>query len=361
MAKEDKKGKAKLAKKASNQIEKNKIKTTPTGKSKQKSEVKSIKKTKPTAKPLKPSNHKKTSDKNLKTPSKKAQTNKPQEKKKASSKKVLAKKDIDKKTTSKKIPAKKAIDKKDLIQKENKKKISGKSSISKVPKFKTPKTITIKLKDLELDQSNKKNIKNQIEKTTDNMVPEKRTKRAYRKSGKNLATSEFISTKFQPSNTLKDFVTPTTIFTQNGRRFGDEHRLANTKTLKKEVKPKTKYLSKPNINKLRSILMDQRKKLLEGLGNAVTDLQDEMVTVADPNDRASQETDLALELRERDRETKLIRKIDRTLERINKNDYGYCDICGIEIGMNRLEARPMATLCIDCKELQEFKEKQSVR
>ena len=79
---------------------------------------------------------------------------------------------------------------------------------------------------------------------------------------------------------------------------------------------------------------------------------------ADPNDRASQESDMALELRNRDRERKLIKKIDETLNKINEQDYGYCESCGVEIGLKRLEARPTATLCIDCKTLDEIREKQ---
>jgi DnaK suppressor protein len=79
---------------------------------------------------------------------------------------------------------------------------------------------------------------------------------------------------------------------------------------------------------------------------------------ADPNDRASQESDMALELRNRDRERKLIKKIDETIGRIDANEYGYCESCGVEIGLKRLEARPTATLCIDCKTLDELREKQ---
>ncbi|MEP6879186.1 MAG: RNA polymerase-binding protein DksA, partial [Nitrosospira sp.] len=79
---------------------------------------------------------------------------------------------------------------------------------------------------------------------------------------------------------------------------------------------------------------------------------------ADPNDRASQESDMALELRNRDRERKLIKKIDETIAKIDTGDYGYCDSCGVEIGLKRLEARPTATLCIDCKTLDEIREKQ---
>ena len=87
-------------------------------------------------------------------------------------------------------------------------------------------------------------------------------------------------------------------------------------------------------------------------------MQDEATVFADPNDRASQESDMALELRNRDRERKLIKKIDETIARIDADEYGYCESCGVEIGLKRLEARPTATLCIDCKTLDELREKQ---
>jgi DnaK suppressor protein len=87
-------------------------------------------------------------------------------------------------------------------------------------------------------------------------------------------------------------------------------------------------------------------------------MQDEATSFADPNDRASQESDIALELRNRDRERRLIKKIDEALNRIEENDYGYCESCGVEIGLKRLEARPTATLCIDCKTLEEVRERQ---
>jgi len=90
----------------------------------------------------------------------------------------------------------------------------------------------------------------------------------------------------------------------------------------------------------------------------VQTMQDEATIFADPNDRASQESDMALELRNRDRERKLIKKIDETLDKIDANEYGYCESCGVEIGLKRLEARPTATLCIDCKTLDEIRERQ---
>jgi DnaK suppressor protein len=106
-------------------------------------------------------------------------------------------------------------------------------------------------------------------------------------------------------------------------------------------------------------MLEQLKaELSEEIDRTVHTMQDEATVFADPNDRASQESDMALELRNRDRERKLIKKIDETIGRIDANEYGYCDSCGVEIGLKRLEARPTATLCIDCKTLDELREKQ---
>ena len=89
-------------------------------------------------------------------------------------------------------------------------------------------------------------------------------------------------------------------------------------------------------------------------------MKDEAANYADPSDRATQEEEFNLELRTRDRERKLIKKIEDALERLQTDDFGYCEACGIEIGLRRLEARPTATLCIDCKTLSEIKEKQNL-
>jgi len=87
-------------------------------------------------------------------------------------------------------------------------------------------------------------------------------------------------------------------------------------------------------------------------------MKDEAANFPDPADRASQEEEFSLELRTRDRERKLIKKIDSTFDLIDQDDYGYCESCGVDIGIKRLEARPTATLCIDCKTLDEIKERQ---
>ena len=118
------------------------------------------------------------------------------------------------------------------------------------------------------------------------------------------------------------------------------------------------YMNNKQLKHFRVILETLKDELLQDIERTVHTMQDEATVFADPNDRASQESDIALELRNRDRERKLIKKIDETLGRIEKGEYGYCDSCGVEIGLKRLEARPTATMCIDCKTLEELREKQ---
>jgi len=125
-----------------------------------------------------------------------------------------------------------------------------------------------------------------------------------------------------------------------------------------EAKKGENYMSKSQLNHFRTILNEWKTELSQDIDRTVHTMQDELTSYADPNDRASQESDMALELRNRDRERKLIKKIDETLRNIESQDYGYCTGCGEEIGLKRLEARPTATLCIDCKTLDEIREKQ---
>ena len=118
------------------------------------------------------------------------------------------------------------------------------------------------------------------------------------------------------------------------------------------------YMNKKQLTHFRHILESLKFELSQDIDRTVHTMQDEATVFADPNDRASQESDMALELRNRDRERKLIKKIEETIAKIESQDYGYCESCGVEIGLKRLEARPTATLCIDCKTLDELREKQ---
>lgn len=110
----------------------------------------------------------------------------------------------------------------------------------------------------------------------------------------------------------------------------------------------------------RNILQAWKAELMEEVDRTVSHMKDEAANFPDPADRATQEEEFSLELRTRDRERKLIKKIDATIDQIDSDDYGYCEACGVEIGILRLEARPTATQCVDCKTLDEIKEKQQL-
>ena len=118
------------------------------------------------------------------------------------------------------------------------------------------------------------------------------------------------------------------------------------------------YMNEAQHQHFRDILNAWKAELMEEVDRTVSHMKDEAANFPDPADRASQEEEFSLELRTRDRERKLIKKIDSTLDLIDQDEYGFCEACGVEIGIRRLEARPTATQCIDCKTLDEIKERQ---
>lgn len=118
------------------------------------------------------------------------------------------------------------------------------------------------------------------------------------------------------------------------------------------------YMNPNQLKHFKGLLLEWKADLSSDIDRTVHTMQDELTVFADPNDRATQESDMTLELRNRDRERKLIKKIDETLMKIEQGDYGFCETCGVEIGLQRLQARPTASLCIDCKQLEEIRERQ---
>ena len=122
------------------------------------------------------------------------------------------------------------------------------------------------------------------------------------------------------------------------------------------VQPNEPYMNEAQCEHFRIILKAWLKQLMHEVDNTLTGMK-QTDTLPDLNDRATQEESFSLELKTRDRERKLIKKIEEALERIDHKEYGYCESCGIEIGIRRLEARPTAELCIDCKTLAEIREK----
>ena len=125
-----------------------------------------------------------------------------------------------------------------------------------------------------------------------------------------------------------------------------------------QAKADEEYMNDAQREHFKNLLQAWKKELMEEVDRTVSHMKDEAANFPDPADRASQEEEFSLELRTRDRERKLIKKIDKTMELIDADDYGFCEACGVEIGIRRLEARPTATLCVDCKTLAEIKEKQ---
>lgn len=127
-----------------------------------------------------------------------------------------------------------------------------------------------------------------------------------------------------------------------------------------KLKRGEEYMNEDQLTHFRTILNLWKKELMEEVDKTVHHMQDEAAIFPDPLDRAVQEEEFNLELRTRDRERKLIKKIQEALERVDNQDYGFCESCGAEIGLRRLEARPTAELCIDCKTYDEIRERQGI-
>lgn len=125
-----------------------------------------------------------------------------------------------------------------------------------------------------------------------------------------------------------------------------------------ETQEGEEYMNETQVEHFRRILQNWKNELMREVDRTVSHMQDEAANFPDPNDRATQESEFSLELRTRDRERKLIKKIEESIENLERGDYGYCETCGVEIGLRRLEARPTASQCIDCKTLDEIREKQ---
>ena len=128
-----------------------------------------------------------------------------------------------------------------------------------------------------------------------------------------------------------------------------------------EVQPGEEYMNDKQKAHFRKILESWRDQLMTEVSNTVDHMNDETTNFPDDIDRAAQEEEFSLELRIRDRERKLVKKIEKTIRKLDSDDYGYCDDCGEEIGIKRLEARPTADLCINCKHIAEIKEKQGAK
>ena len=192
-----------------------------------------------------------------------------------------------------------------------------------------------------------KKIKETKKNTTKKAVAKKTTAKkavAKKTAAKKSTTKKTVAKKVIP---IKKAALKKVVATTN------KSKIAPYKSKKNE-----KYMSAAMKRHFTAVLLNWKEHLLDEMQKTFDHLKTKGETYADPIDRASQEEEFAFELRTRDRERKLINKISISLEKIKEDDYGWCDACGVEIGIKRLEARPTATHCIDCKTLDEIREKQ---
>jgi len=293
-------------------------------------------------------------------PTKKTQAKKPVRKAKTTAKKP-AKASPKKKPAAKKVAAKKTTTKKPVVKKKTpvKKAVSKKAPAKKAVAKKTPaKKVATKKAPAKKAVAKKTPAK----KVATKKAPAK--KAVAKKEPAKKTPAKKVATKKAPA---KKAVAKKAPAAPKSRRKNDKKVARAVGELQrfddfKPYKPSRgeSYMNDEQLEHFKQLLYVWRAELVEEMSRTVSHMKDEAANFPDPADRATQEEEFSLELRTRDRERKLIKKIDGTLERIKIDDYGYCDACGIEIGIQRLEARPTATLCIDCKTLAEIKERQEL-
>jgi DnaK suppressor protein len=243
-------------------------------------------------------------------------------KRKVTRKKAVTKKRATKKKTSKKKAAKKKVTKKKVTSKKaaGKKTSKKKAAKKKVSKKKAAKKKAAKKKATKKKPAAKKVSKKKVSKKRP-AASKKKAARPRRSRSDVLTAPIHGISPYQPKR-------------------GEE------------------YMSDKQLEHFREILNAWKRELMYEVDRTVHHMQDEAANFPDPNDRATQESEFGLELRTRDRERKLLRKIDSALARIDDGSYGYCDETGEEIGLKRLEARPVATLCLEAQERREMAERQ---
>jgi DnaK suppressor protein len=311
-------------------------------------------------------------------PAKKTASKK-QSKATTSRKKVSARKVSKKKVTTKKV-AKKAVAKKQTGKKKpSSKKISKKAS-KKTPKKTSKKKSSKKSSPSKKKAARKTSTRKSSKKSPSRKAPKKTTKKSTKKSaskkkagskkgaGKKVSKKKTSSKKTvakkaskkkaskkkaiaQKSTTIKS--PPKRSRSRGDVLTGPIHGIEPYKTRRGE-----EYMSEGQLEHFRKILTAWKRELMFEVDRTVHHMQDEAANFPDPNDRATQESEFGLELRTRDRERKLLRKIEAALSRIDDGSYGFCDETGEEIGLKRLEARPVATLCLEAQERREVAERQ---
>ena len=271
-------------------------------------------------------------------PAKKA-ANKKRKKVTTSRKKVATKKAVAKKKVARKKVARKAVSKKKVAKKAARKKAPVKKKVAK-------KKVTKKA------ASKKKVARKAVgkKKVSGKKAPAKKKAAKKAASKKKVAVRKPAAKKKVPVRKKA----PVRAAKRRGNPLsGPIHGIAPYKPARGE-----EYMSDEQLEHFREILSAWKSELIVEVDRTVHHMQDEAANFPDPNDRATQESEFGLELRTRDRERKLLRKIDSALMRIDDGSYGFCDKTGEEIGLKRLEARPVATLSLEAQERREMSERQ---
>jgi DnaK suppressor protein len=299
---------------------------------------------------------KKVTKKSTKRASKKKVARKSVSKKKAtkkSSKKKTSKKKVSKKSPAKKKPSKKKTSKK----KASKKKVSKKAPAKKKPS---------KKKASKKSPAKKKASKKKVTKKAAKKAPAKKaaaTPEPQKKVAKKIDKKKILADKAEAKrlirNSLQTPINPADVLPplpRKRRKVSNDqliHGIAPYHAAKGE-----EYMNDAQLEHFREILTAWKNDLMQEVDRTVHHMQDEASNFPDPNDRATQESEFGLELRTRDRERKLLKKIDQAIGRTEDGSYGYCDETGEEIGLKRLEARPVATMSVEAQERREVAERQ---
>jgi len=285
--------------------------------------------------------------------------------KKSSKKKVAkktSKKKVAKKTSKKKVAKK--TSKKKVAKKTSKKKVAKKTSKKKVAKKTSKKKVAKKPSRKTVSKKKTSTKKTSVKKTSSKKKPAPKASTAKAAApekpvGKRKIAAPKVIVKRPTRVSTHPLVNPADQRPTHPKRrskAGDHlaiHGIAPYKPKKGE-----EYMSDAQLKHFHDILTAWKTELMEEVDRTVHHMQDEASNFPDPNDRATQESEFGLELRTRDRERKLLKKIDQALARIDDGSYGYCSESGEEIGLKRLEARPVATLSVEAQERREVSERQ---
>ena len=282
-------------------------------------------------------------------------------KKAPASRKKAAAKRVSKRKVSTKKPAKKKVSKKKVTKKASKKKAVSKKRIvrKKATKKKVAKKKAAKKKAAKKKVVKKKVVKKAAKKASKKKAPAKKKAASKKKAP---SKKKVVRKKVTRRKVVRKRVTRRKVArkapARRARSRGDVlsgpiHGIDPYKPGRGED-----YMSSEQLDHFNEILSAWKQELMFEVDRTVHHMQDEAANFPDPNDRATQESEFGLELRTRDRERKLLRKIDSALSRIDEGSYGFCDETGEEIGLKRLEARPVATLSLEAQERRELAERQ---